>query len=277
MSTKSVLITGCSSGIGLDAARGMKARGWQVFATCRKEEDCARLREEGLESFPLDHTDPTSIFNALDEATTRSGGQLDGIFANGAFGLPGAAEDLPTDALRAIFEANFFGVHELVRQVTPIMRAQGHGRIVLNSSVLGLVPLKWRAAYVSTKYALEGYADTLRLEMAEIGVKVILIEPGPVASKIRENSRPHFEHWVDWQASPRRDQYEAIVLPRLYDDSGKPDPFQLAPEAVTKKLAHALESRRPRARYWVTVPTYAAGIGRRLLPTRWADKLISGA
>jgi NAD(P)-dependent dehydrogenase (short-subunit alcohol dehydrogenase family) len=276
MSKRSILITGCSSGIGLGTARGMKARGWQVFATCRKEEDCARLRDEGLESFVLDHTDPKSIFEALDEATTRSNGRLDAIFANGAFGLPGAVEDLPTDAFRAIFETNFFGVHELVRQTIPVMRAQGFGRIVFNSSVLGLVPLKWRAAYVCTKYALEGYADTLRLEMKELGIKVILIEPGPIASKIRENSRPHFEHWIDWQASPRRDQYEALLLPRLYDDSGKPDPFQLAPSAVTKKLAHAVESRRPKPRYWVTTPTYAAGIGRRLLSTRWADKLISG-
>jgi NAD(P)-dependent dehydrogenase (short-subunit alcohol dehydrogenase family) len=275
VSARSLLITGCSSGIGYDAAHGMKARGWRVFATCRNPEDCARLEAEGLESFPLDHTSPESIAAALAEATSRSGGGLDAIFANGAFGLAGAAEDLPTDALRSIFETNFFGVHELVRQVIPVMRAQGHGRIVLNSSVLGLVPLRRRAAYVSAKYALEGYGDVLRLEMAEANIQVILIEPGPIASKLRQNSRPPFERWINWRASPRRADYEAKVLPRLYDDSGKPDPFQRPPSAVTKKLAHALEAHRPRPRYWVTTPTYLAGIGRRLLPTRLLDRVIS--
>lgn len=275
MSARTILITGCSSGIGYGAAHGMKARGWRVFATCRREEDCARLRDEDLESFVLDHTDPASITDALNEATSRTDGQLDAIFANGAFGLPALAEDLPTDALRAIFETNFFGVHELVRQVIPIMRKQGHGRIVLNSSVLGLVPLKWRSAYVTTKFALEGYADTLRLEMKEAGIQVILIEPGPVASKLRQNSRPHFERWIDWQASPHRADYEAKLLPRLYDDSGKPDPFQLTPDAVAKKLAHALEAPNPKARYWVTTPTYVAGIGKRLLPTRLIDRFLT--
>jgi len=275
MAQKSLLITGCSSGIGLDAARGMAARGWRVFATCRKPEDCDRLEAEGLESFVLDHTDPETIRAALAEATARTGGTLDAIFANGAFGLPGALEDLPTEALREIFEANFFGVHELVRQTVPIMRAQGHGRIVLNSSVLGFTTMRWRGAYVSTKFALEGYGDTLRLEMADANIHTILIEPGPITSMIRVKSRPHFEAWVDWRASPRRAQYEASLLKRLYSEKRGPDPFELPPSAVTKKLAHALESRRPRPRYWVTTPTYAAGILKRLLPTRLADRILA--
>lgn len=275
MTQKSLLITGCSSGIGYDAAHGMKARGWRVFATCRHPEDCARLEAEGLESFPLDHTDPETIRTALSEATSRTGGTLDAIFANGAFGLPGAAEDLPTDALREIFETNFFGVHELVRQTVPILRAQGHGRIVLTSSVLGFTPLRWRAAYVSSKFALEGYADTLRLEMKDIGIQTILIEPGPITSKFRENSRSHFERWVDWQASPLREKYETALLKRLYDKSNAPDPFELPAAAVTKKLAHALESRRPRPRYWITTPTYVAGILRRVLSTRMADRILA--
>jgi len=274
MAQKSLLITGCSSGIGHDAAHGMKARGWRVFATCRKPEDCARLEAEGLESFPLDHTDPETIRDALTEATVRTGGTLDAIFANGAFGLPGAVEDLPTDGLREIFEANFFGVHELVRQTMPIMRRQGHGRIVLNSSVLGFVTMRWRGAYVSTKFALEGYADTLRVEVAEAGIDTILIEPGPITSMIREKSRPHFERWIDWQTSPHRARYENRLLKRLYAETKSPDPFELPPAAVTRKLAHALESRRPRPRYWVTTPTYVSGILRRILTTRMGDRLL---
>ena len=274
MAQKSLLVTGCSSGIGYDAAHGMKARGWRVFATCRKPQDCTRLEAEGLESFPLDHTDPETIRAALAEATHRTGGTLDAIFANGAFGLPGALEDLPTEGLREIFEANFFGVHELVRQTMPIMRKQGHGRIVLNSSVLGFVTMRWRGAYVSTKFALEGYADTLRNEVADAGIQTILIEPGPITSMIREKSRPHFERWIDWQASPHRARYEGSLLKRLYAEAKAPDPFELPATAVTKKLAHALESRRPKPRYWVTTPTYVSGILRRILTTRMGDRLL---
>ncbi len=275
MSPGSVLITGASSGIGYDAAHGLKARGWRVFATCRQERDCARLRGEGLESFRLDYTDPGSMRAALETALERTGGRLDALYNNGAFGLPGAAEDLPTDALRAIFETNFFGWHDLTRAVIPVMRAQGHGRIVNCSSVLGFTPMRWRAAYVATKYALEGYSDCLRIEMAEAGIHVILIEPGPITSRIRENSVVHFERWVDWRASPRRAAYERTLLRRLYGQKAGPDPFELPPAAVTKKLVHALESRRPRPRYYVTAPTWIAGLARRFLSTRMSDRIIA--
>ena len=275
MTNRSVLITGASSGIGYDAAHGLAARGWRVFATCRKEADCARLRGEGLESFRLDYTDEGSMAAAVDQALERTGGTLDALYNNGAFGLPAAAEDLPTDALREIFETNFFGWHELTRRVIPVMRAQGHGRIVNCSSVLGLVPMRWRAAYVATKYALEGYSDVLRIEMADAGIQVILIEPGPITTRIRENSVPHFERWVNWQASPRRAMYERSLLKRLYADKTRPDRFELPPSAVTKKLIHALEAPRPRPRYYVTTPTWIAGIARRLLTTRMADRIIA--
>jgi len=270
---KTILITGCSSGIGLDAARTLKARGWRVFATCRKETDCARLRGEGLESFALDYTDETSIVTAADEALTRSEGKLDALFNNGAYALPGALEDMPTDGLRAVFENNFFGWHSLTRRVIPAMRARGQGRIVNCSSVLGIAAIKWRGAYTATKFALEGLTDTLRLEMADTGIRVILIEPGPITTKIRENSIPHFEKWVDWQASPRADQYRQSLLKRLYESHG-PDRFELPPAAVTAKLIHALESPRPRPRYLVTTPTYIAAALKRLLPTRASDRLL---
>ncbi len=274
MTERSILITGCSSGIGYDAARGLRARGWRVFASCRKGEDCARLRAEGFDSPQLDYTDPASIETALAEVLEATGGRLDALFNNGAHALPGALEDLPTEGLRAIFETNLFGWHELTRRVIPAMRAQGHGRIVNCSSVLGLVALRWRGAYVATKFALEGLTDTLRLEMRDTPIRVILIEPGPITSRIRENAVAHFERWIDWENSPRAGQYRAELLKRLYHGSG-PDPFELPPQAVTRALIRALESRRPRPRYHVTVPTRLMGTARRLLPTRALDRLLA--
>jgi NAD(P)-dependent dehydrogenase (short-subunit alcohol dehydrogenase family) len=265
---RTLLITGCSSGIGADAARGMRARGWRVFASCRKAEDCDRLIADGFDSPRIDYADPASIDAGLAEVLEATGGTLDALFNNGAHGLPGAVEDLPVEGLRAIFDANFFGWHQLTRAVIPVMRAQGRGRIVQNSSVLGIVPMRWRGAYVATKFAIEGLTDTLRLEMHGTGIEVILIEPGPVTSKIRVNAIPHFERWIDWRASPRRGQYEASLLKRLYAERG-PDRFELPASAVTDRLARALESPRPRAQYFVTTPTYLAAAMHRFLP-RWA-------
>ena len=269
---RSVLITGCSSGIGLDGARALRARGWRVFAACRKLEDCARLEAEGFESPHLDYTDTATITTAVQQVLAATGGRLDAVFNNGAHAIPGATEDLPTDALRAIFEANLFGWHELTRQVLPVMRAQGFGRVVQCSSVLGFTPLKWRGAYVSTKFALEGLSHVLRLEMADTPIRVILIEPGPVTSRIRVNSIPHFERWIDWQASPRADQYRKTLLKRLYE--GSSDRFELPASAVTKRLIHALESPKPRVRYFVTTPTWLMSAVMRMLPSSWADKLL---
>ncbi len=271
---KSVLITGCSSGIGYDAALGLRARGWRVFASCRQAKDCARLKAEGFDSPLIDYTDAASIAAGLDEVLTATGGTLDALFNNGAHGLPGAVEDLPTAALREIFEVNFFGWHELTRLVIPVMRAQGHGRIVQNSSVLGLVAFQWRGAYTATKFALEALSDTMRIELRGTGIDIVLIEPGPVTSKIRENSIPHFERFINWKDSPIRERYETALLDRLYKSTG-PDRFELPASAVTEKLVHALESRRPRARYYVTTPTYIAGILRRILPTRATDAILS--
>lgn len=273
MPPRSILITGCSSGIGLDAARGLKARGWRVFATCRQEADCDRLRAEGLESFRLDYADETSIAEAVAETLRRTGGTLDALFNNGAFACPGLVEDLPRGALREIFETNLFGYHDLARRVIPVMRAQGAGRIVNCSSVLGLVGMTFRGAYVATKFAMEGLTDVMRIELKGSGIDVILIEPGPIATKIRENAIPHFERWIDWQNSARADLYRRL-RGRLYDKKVRKDAFELAPPAVTAKLIRALESRRPKARYYVTTPTYIMGLARRMLPTRALDWLI---
>jgi NAD(P)-dependent dehydrogenase (short-subunit alcohol dehydrogenase family) len=273
MQGKTILITGCSSGIGLDAARGLKARGWRVFATCRQEGDCARLREEGFDSYVLDYADEASIAAALAMVLEQTGGTLDAVFNNGAFACPGAVEDLPRGALREIFEVNLFGYHDLARQVIPVMRAQGHGRIINCSSVLGLVGATWRGAYVATKFAMEGLTDVMRIEMRGTGIDVILIEPGPIGTRIRENAIPHFERWIDWEHSARREQYTGLRA-RLYEKSG-PDRFELGCDAVTAKLVRALEARRPAARYFVTTPTYLMDVARRLLPTRALDWLIS--
>lgn len=231
--------------------------------------------DEGFESPRIDYTDPDSIITGLAEVLEATGGTLDALFNNGAHATPGAVEDLPTEALREIFEANFFGWHELTRHVIPVMRAQGHGRIVQCSSVLGLVAAPWRGAYAATKFAIEGLTDTLRIEMRNTPVNICLIEPGPVTSRIRTNSIPHFERWIDWENSPRADQYRTELGPRLYEPKSKPDKFERPPEAVLKKLVHAIESRRPRARYYVTTPTYLAGLLRRILPTRALDRMLN--
>ncbi|AML50618.1 MULTISPECIES: SDR family NAD(P)-dependent oxidoreductase [Falsihalocynthiibacter] len=273
MPSKSILITGCSSGIGYDAAHGLKNRGWRVFATCRQEKDCERLRAEGLESFPLDYADEANIEAALAECLARTGGTLDALYNNGAFAVPGAVEDLPRAALREIFEVNLFGYHDLTCQVIKIMRAQGHGRIVNCSSILGFAPMRWRGAYNATKHAMEGLTDTLRLEMRSTPIKIILIEPGPITSKIRQNSIAHFERHIDIENSPRKAQY-AQLTKRLYADK-KPDTFELPASAVTKKLIHALESPRPKPRYYVTTPTYVMGLLKRVTSTRMLDKVLA--
>ncbi|MFP1643843.1 SDR family NAD(P)-dependent oxidoreductase [Pontitalea aquivivens] len=271
---KTILITGCSSGIGHDAAHRLAAAGWRVLATCRSPADCARLQAEGLESFPLDVSDPASIAAGFAEAMARTGGTLDALYNNAAFACPGAVEDIPPGALREIFETNLFGLHDLTCRAITVMRAQGHGRIIQCSSVLGLVGIKWRGAYVATKFALEGLTDVLRLELADTPIKVVLIEPGPVTSKIRANSIPHFERWIDWRNSARRAQYEASLLKRLYEKRG-PDRWELPPSAVTAKILRALESATPRPRYYVTAPTYLMGIARRILPGRALDWLAA--
>ena len=271
---RSILITGCSTGIGHNAAHALKARGWNVFASCRKPEDCARLVAEGLTAPLLDYERPETIATGLAEVLEATGGTLDALFNNGAYAIPSLVEDLPTDALRAIFEANFFGWHDLSRRVIKVMRAQGHGRIVQNSSVLGFAAAPWRGAYNASKFALEGLTDTMRMELRGTGIEAILIEPGPITSRFRANARNQFERWIDWKSSARRADYERL-MDRLYQDNTVR--FELPPDAVTKVLIHAVEAPRPRARYRVTVPTTLAMAMKRLLPTRAVDRIVSNS
>ena len=269
-----ILITGCSSGIGLDAARTMAARGWRVFATCRKPEDVARLTDEGLESFRLDYEDADSIAAGAAEALGRAGGRIDALFNNGAYAIPGFIEDLPTEALRAIFEANFLGWHDLTRRILPAMRAGGAGRIVQCSSVLGFAPVRWRGAYVATKYALEGYSDVLRLELRGQPIHVSLIEPGPIATRFNPNALAQFRKWIDPSASPHRAELAEIER-RYKRDPDKRNPFELPPARVTERLIHAVESRRPKARYYVTTPTYIVAAMKRAAPRAALDWLMA--
>ncbi|MFN4098807.1 MAG: SDR family NAD(P)-dependent oxidoreductase [Pararhodobacter sp.] len=273
-SARSILITGCSSGIGYHCAHVLRARGWRVFASCRAEADCERLRAEGFDSPRLDYTDTASIAAALESVLAATGGRLDALFNNGAHACPGAVEDLPTDALREIFEVNVFGWHELTRRVLPVMRAQGHGRIVQCSSVLGYVPYRWRGAYAATKYALEGLSRVLALEMADTPVRVVLLQPGPITSRIRLNSIPHFERWIDWRASPRRAQYEGSLLERLYK-GGPKDRWELGPEAVAAPLIKALEHPNPRPSYKITTPARLSALMLRLLPERLLARILA--
>jgi len=256
-------------------AAGLKARGYRVFASARRQSDVTRLREDGFEAVRLDLRDAASIHAALDAVLARTGGKLYGLFNNGGYGQPGAVEDLATDVLRAQFETNLFGWHELTRRVLPIMRRQGHGRIIQNSSVLGLVALKWRGAYNASKFALEGLSDTLRMELRGSGIYVSLIEPGPIASRFRENAYEAFKNNIDAENSPHREAYRRVEARLATED--KAQPFTLRGGAVLDKVVHALESRRPKPRYYVTVPTHALGFLRRILPTRLLDMALRGA
>jgi NAD(P)-dependent dehydrogenase (short-subunit alcohol dehydrogenase family) len=267
-----VLITGCSSGIGYACAHGLKQRGYRVIASARKEDDVARLTAEGLEAVRLDLDDTLGIRNAVEETLERTDGRLYALFNNGAYGQPGAVEDLTREVLRAQLETNLLGWHDLNCRVIPVMRRQGHGRIIHNSSVLGLVSLPLRGAYVASKFALEGLADTLRMELAGSGIHVSLIEPGPIVSRFRANALERWRQNIDVDGSVHRDTYRALET-RLVKE-GPAAPFTLPPEAVLRKLVHALESPRPRPRYYVTIPTYLLGGLRRLLSSRAMDRVL---
>lgn len=275
MNERVILITGCSSGIGHCVAHGLKARGWRVFATARQPADVQRLQAEGLESLSLDVRDATSIQSAVAEVLAQTGGRLDGLFNNAGYGQPGAVEDVSRAALREQFETNVLGAHELTCQVIPVMRRQGRGRIIFNSSVLGLVAFPYRGAYVASKFALEGLADTLRLELTGTGIQVCLIEPGPILSRFRDNAHAAYQRHIHAGSSPHQGQYAAMEA-RLRK-VGPAAPFTLPPEAVLKRVIHALESSRPRARYPVTAPTYLFGVLRRWLPTRLLDVILRRA
>jgi NAD(P)-dependent dehydrogenase (short-subunit alcohol dehydrogenase family) len=269
MSQRSVLITGCSSGIGLAAAETMRDRGWRVFATARTPEDLARLKDElGIESVYLDYAEPDSIAAAADHVLAATDGALTALFNNGAYGQAGAIEDLPTEALRAQFETNVFGWHDLTRRVIAPMRARNEGRIVQCSSVLGLLAAPYRGAYCASKFAIEALTDTLRIELKGTGIHVSLIEPGPIRTRFIETAIKHYKQNIDMENSAHAEIYRERLA--KMEDGGQMA-FKLEPEAVCRRLVHALEAKRPKTRYYVTVPTFVGAYLRRILPARALD------
>ncbi len=276
---RTILITGCSSGIGHHAAQHLRDQGWRVFATCRQEADVARLAEAGFESLRLDYEDPASIEAAWTEIMARTGGTLDALFNNGAYAIPALTEDLPVAALRQNFEANLFGWHDLTQRAIKVMRTQGpdgtgQGRIVQCSSVMGFITTKFRGSYAATKHALEALSMTMRLELADTDIHVSLIQPGPIATDFRLNSRKNFDRWIDWQQSDQASRYKKVVA-RLYAEDKSPDPFELQCDAVTEKLMRALTDTRPKARYHVTKVTTFSAMALRLLPARATEWIMA--
>ena len=269
---RSILITGCSSGIGYDAAFELQKRGYDVIASARQQKDVDLLSSKGLFAVQLDLDDSLSIQTALEKTLTHSDGKLYGLFNNGAYGQAGAVEDLSREVIRKQFETNVFGWMELTNAVIPIMRSQGYGRIIQNSSVLGLIALKFRGAYNASKYAIEGFSDTLRLELQGSNIFISTIEPGPIESAFRSNSYRAFKNNIDSEHSVFRKQYE-IAANRL-TQKGAVVPFTLPAKAVTNRVIHALESKQPKPHYYVTFPTYLFGTLKRILSTRLLDKIL---
>lgn len=268
----SIIVTGCSSGIGAHCARSLKAEGWRVFATVRREEDLAGLAADGIEALLMDYTRPETIAALVETVLARTGGRLDALFNNGAYGQAGAVEDLPVEALRAQFETNVFGWHDLTRRVIPVMRRQGHGRIVQCSSILGIVPYRWRGAYNASKFALEGLSLTLRMELAGSGIHVSLIEPGPIASRFTANALVQIEKTIDLENSVHAEEYRR-QLRRLRGEA-KPARGKRGPEAVHAVLRHALTARSPRPHYVVTSPARQGVLLKKLLPAALFYRII---
>jgi NAD(P)-dependent dehydrogenase (short-subunit alcohol dehydrogenase family) len=270
---RSILITGCSTGIGFAAARDLKARGWRVLATARKPDDLAKLAAMGLDALPLELNDPASIAACAGRALELTDGKIGALFSNAAYGQVGAVEDIEPQVLRDQFEVNFFGLHDLTRRLIPAMRKNGAGRIVQCSSVLGMMAAPYRGAYCASKFALEGLTDAMRMELHGTGIHVSLIEPGPIRTEFLPTALAMFRKRIDIENSAHRDNYQRRLAGM---ETGGKSTFKLEPEAVVKRLIHAVESARPKPRYFVTVPTYGANVLKRILPTVILDRFARG-
>ena len=269
MTSLNILITGCSTGIGFCAATTLHQRGYNVVATVRNSADAKTLTEQGITTHLLELANSNSINQLINFTLKHFNGKIDALFNNAAYGQPGAIEDLSRDVLREQFETNVFGTQELTNLVIAHMRKQGSGRIIYNSSVLGFISMAYRGAYNASKYALEGLADTLRQELHGSHIHISLIEPGPIESQFRANAFKKYQQHIDKDNSVHRDTYHAME--QRLTKQGPAAPFTLPADAVVNKLIHALESRRPKVRYYVTFPTYLFGTLKRLLPHRWLD------
>ena len=273
MKTKNILITGCSSGIGKNFAITLHNKGWRVFATCRSKTDCTFFTKLGIESFPLDLLKEESINCAVNLVKEKTKSQLDVLFNNGAYAIPGAIQDIPRSAMREIFEVNVFGQIDLINKCIPLMMNSDYPKIINCSSVLGFISLPYRGLYSATKYSIEALTDALRRENYDSKIKFVLIQPGPINTDIKKKSIKHFEKWIDWKKSIHKKTYENKVIKRLYDNNYKDsfNSYELQPNEVTKLLINILNSKKPKARYKITIQTKIAQIMIKLLPTNTLD------
>ena len=273
MKTKNILITGCSSGIGKNVAITLHNKGWRVFATCRSKTDCTFFTKLGIESFPLDLLKEESINCAVNLVKEKTKSQLDVLFNNGAYAIPGAIQDIPRSAMREIFEVNVFGQIDLINRCIPLMMSSDYPKIINCSSVLGFISLPYRGLYSATKYSIEALTDALRRENYDSKIKFVLIQPGPINTDIKKKSIKHFEKWIDWKKSIHQKTYENKVIKRLYDNNYKDslNSYELQPDEVTKILINVLNSKKPKARYKITIQTKIAQIMIKLLPTNTLD------
>ena len=273
MKTKNILITGCSSGIGKDVAITLHNKGWRVFATCRSKTDCTFFTKLGIESFPLDLLKEESINCAVNLVKQKTKSQLDVLFNNGAYAIPGAIQDIPRSAMREIFEVNVFGQIDLINRCIPLMINSDYPKVINCSSVLGFISLPYRGLYSATKYSIEALTDALRRENYDSKIKFVLIQPGPINTDIKKKSVKHFEKWIDWKKSVHQKTYENKVIKRLYDKGYKDtfNGYELQPDEVTKILINVLNSKKPKARYKITIQTKIAQIMTKLLPTNTLD------
>jgi len=272
MITKVILITGCSSGIGFDAAFALKKRGHRVIASCRKHQDVQRLSDSGMETVLLDVSDSSSIQNAFAQVLAMTEGRLDVLINNAGFGQAGALEDISRDVLRQQFETNVFGLLELSNLAIPVMRQQGSGRIINISSILGIISMPFRGAYNASKYAVEGLSDTLRLELHASGIEVVTVEPGPIESRFRDNCVDDSLRNVDMVNSYFKKQYAQMLT--TYKAAKSDSIFTKKPDAVIKKLIHAIEAKKPKAKYPVTLAAHLLIFLKRILSTKLLDKFF---
>jgi NAD(P)-dependent dehydrogenase (short-subunit alcohol dehydrogenase family) len=270
MHHRTVLVTGCSSGIGLATAKLLQAKGWQVYATVRKEEDVERLKAIPVHPVRCDMNDSASIQAAVKQVLASSGGRCDALINNAGYAEPGAIEDIKPAQLQRQFQTNVFGLHELTCALIPVMRAQGHGRIVMISSILGLVSLPYRGAYNASKHALEAMASAMRMELHGSGVRVSVVQPGPIVSRFRDNAHKAFTQAPPEQTAHRQ-HYQAW---QQAHQQASDMPFSLGPEAVAKRCLHALSHTRPRNYYKVTLPCYVLACLHNLLPSACMDALL---
>jgi len=268
---KSVLVTGCSTGIGLCIALGLQNKGYRVFPTARTNEDIKKLEDLGFEALLLDLSSSSSIKAAVFKLYEKTN-ELYALINNGAYGQAGALEDISREVLDKQFQSNVFGWHELTNLVLPKMRVYDQGRIIYISSVLGFIAMPFRGSYVASKFAIEGLVGTLRLELSNTNIKFSVIQPGPIESKFRQNAFKAFKENVDESNSHYTEQYQSMIQ-RL--QSGKNVKFTLPPEAVLNCALHALESKTPKNYYRVTFPTKLFALLGNIFPSKWLDFILN--